>query len=115
MIAAAPATAAGVENCVWSVAEWVRPVRSMSRQDAFKDAIELEHHCRAEHVRSAHVVEKFGDTVWRGVVEVFELVGHPEAKCCYARSEEHTSELQSRQYLVCRLMLDKKNHRSKLT
>src|SRR3712207_8116951 len=28
---------------------------------------------------------------------------HPE------RSEEHTSELQSRQYLVCRLLLEKKN------
>src|SRR3712207_7962210 len=26
----------------------------------------------------------------------------------YARSEEHTSELQSRQYLVCRLLLEKK-------
>src|SRR3712207_8391884 len=28
------------------------------------------------------------------------------------RSEEHTSELQSRQYLVCRLLLEKKNHPS---
>src|SRR3712207_7993572 len=27
------------------------------------------------------------------------------------RSEEHTSELQSRQYLVCRLLLEKKNIR----
>src|SRR3712207_7437199 len=27
------------------------------------------------------------------------------------RSEEHTSELQSRQYLVCRLLLEKKNTR----
>src|SRR3712207_8888653 len=27
-----------------------------------------------------------------------------------ARSEEHTSELQSRQYLVCRLLLAKKNY-----
>src|SRR3712207_7107434 len=27
---------------------------------------------------------------------------------CSARSEEHTSELQSRQYLVCRLLLEKK-------
>src|SRR3712207_7606362 len=26
------------------------------------------------------------------------------------RSEEHTSELQSRQYLVCRLLLEKKEH-----
>src|SRR3712207_7132084 len=29
---------------------------------------------------------------------------------CAARSEEHTSELQSRQYLVCRLLLEKKKH-----
>src|SRR5947209_16668809 len=29
------------------------------------------------------------------------------------RSEEHTSELQSRQYLVCRLLLEKKNRRSR--
>src|SRR3712207_8964053 len=28
------------------------------------------------------------------------------------RSEEHTSELQSRQYLVCRLLLEKKNTNS---
>src|SRR3712207_8937730 len=28
------------------------------------------------------------------------------------RSEEHTSELQSRQYLVCRLLLEKKKTRS---
>src|SRR3712207_7460362 len=29
------------------------------------------------------------------------------------RSEEHTSELQSRQYLVCRLLLEKKKKRSR--
>src|SRR3712207_8289390 len=28
--------------------------------------------------------------------------------CWWPRSEEHTSELQSRQYLVCRLLLEKK-------
>src|SRR3712207_9492017 len=28
--------------------------------------------------------------------------------CVSSRSEEHTSELQSRQYLVCRLLLEKK-------
>src|SRR3712207_7129947 len=31
------------------------------------------------------------------------------------RSEEHTSELQSRQYLVCRLLLEKKNNNIKNT
>src|SRR3712207_7525558 len=31
-------------------------------------------------------------------------------KCIECRSEEHTSELQSRQYLVCRLLLEKKKY-----
>src|SRR3712207_6890428 len=31
-----------------------------------------------------------------------------------SRSEEHTSELQSRQYLVCRLLLEKKKHTRQL-
>src|SRR5438445_8546204 len=37
-----------------------------------------------------------------------------EVITCDNRSEEHTSELQSRQYLVCRLLLEKKkkSHRS---
>src|SRR3712207_7215870 len=39
-----------------------------------------------------------------------------EAEADRPRSEEHTSELQSRQYLVCRLLLEKKNkHLSLLT
>src|SRR3712207_7129014 len=46
-----------------------------------------------------------GERDYRGGVQV-AVRGHqlvPE------RSEEHTSELQSRQYLVCRLLLEKKN------
>src|SRR3712207_7578488 len=37
--------------------------------------------------------------------ELAETVNQREKK---VRSEEHTSELQSRQYLVCRLLLEKK-------
>src|SRR3712207_7475542 len=33
---------------------------------------------------------------------------HSRRAHCFGRSEEHTSELQSRQYLVCRLLLEKK-------
>src|SRR3712207_7970134 len=36
------------------------------------------------------------------------------ARTDLARSEEHTSELQSRQYLVCRLLLEKKNNKLKI-
>src|SRR3712207_6915901 len=46
----------------------------------------------------------------RRFVEVFspyEAVVAPSGSCV-GRSEEHTSELQSRQYLVCRLLLEKK-------
>src|SRR3712207_7783165 len=39
------------------------------------------------------------------------LLGEPLLRHEHARSEEHTSELQSRQYLVCRLLLEKKNYR----
>src|SRR5690625_5510912 len=34
--------------------------------------------------------------------------------CACRRSEEHTSELQSRGHLVCRLLLEKKKQRTKL-
>src|SRR3712207_6982398 len=51
-------------------------------------------------------------------------VNGPNVPCCSAereeaqvhvrvlRSEEHTSELQSRQYLVCRLLLEKKKKKT---
>src|SRR6476620_12763186 len=46
---------------------------------------------------------------WMGVLyavpDVVLLIG---IVLTYHRSEEHTSELQSRQYLVCRLLLEKK-------
>src|SRR3712207_8672612 len=41
----------------------------------------------------------------RRVVRVVSSLGRGRV---HGRSEEHTSELQSRQYLVCRLLLEKK-------
>src|SRR5690606_42013924 len=41
-----------------------------------------------------------------------ELIGPPcGCRWLQVRSEEHTSELQSRENLVCRLLLEKKNKR----
>src|SRR3712207_8989977 len=42
-------------------------------------------------------------------------VAHTELHLAALRSEEHTSELQSRQYLVCRLLLEKKKNYQKMT
>src|SRR3712207_8537827 len=51
----------------------------------------------------------FSDAVWvaphvRELLAEYGMQGWPK------RSEEHTSELQSRQYLVCRLLLEKKKN-----
>src|SRR3712207_7800045 len=44
----------------------------------------------------------------RGDRAADERGGRARPRSGRARSEEHTSELQSRQYLVCRLLLEKK-------
>src|ERR1035437_6825720 len=49
---------------------------------------------------------------WVGSLRGFQRLGHLAYEhgglvCKHTRSEEHTSELQSRQYLVCRLLLEK--------
>src|SRR3712207_8791494 len=51
-----------------------------------------------------------GEKSWKAFIADSERVA--EFKETEKRSEEHTSELQSRQYLVCRLLLEKKNTNS---
>src|SRR3712207_8104905 len=60
-------------------------------------------------------VEEAARGLGRGPLRVAATVTAPLASsgiAAGARSEEHTSELQSRQYLVCRLLLEKKNYSS---
>src|SRR3712207_8161041 len=51
----------------------------------------------------------------RAPVAAGEVDIHLAAAQHQARSEEHTSELQSRQYLVCRLLLEKKKQLTSTT
>src|SRR3712207_7705881 len=46
-------------------------------------------------------------------VKTYEGTDHIHALVIGERSEEHTSELQSRQYLVCRLLLEKKKKKTR--
>src|SRR3712207_9561967 len=59
--------------------------------------------CETERVRRQALGKRHGHlrALRLRVLHVVRLVEHE-------RSEEHTSELQSRQYLVCRLLLEKK-------
>src|SRR5206468_5036878 len=50
----------------------------------------------------------------RGFRDVLEL-GRRTRPMPYGRSEEHTSELQSRSDLVCRLLLEKKKKKKQIT
>src|SRR3712207_7405599 len=59
---------------------------------------------------SGHTVEAFWATVRHAKPVTFGLNCSFGAAQLRPRSEEHTSELQSRQYLVCRLLLEKKKH-----
>src|SRR3712207_7567589 len=70
---------------------------------------------RAEDILSIVVVPIFVEGEWWGFVGFDECFverewSAAEMEALKARSEEHTSELQSRQYLVCRLLLEKKKN-----
>src|SRR3712207_8430108 len=56
-----------------------------------------------------HIQELSNEMAWKIISYVFfQIRNLLEANGRHNRSEEHTSELQSRQYLVCRLLLEKK-------
>src|SRR3712207_7449356 len=58
-------------------------------------------------------VGDLGDDEVVGLAQVlFQIMRKTAGPIQRARSEEHTSELQSRQYLVCRLLLEKKKNSS---
>src|SRR3989442_4774660 len=60
--------------------------------------------------RHKNIIRRAGENIAALEVEA-ALAGHPavgQVAVIAARSEEHTSELQSRPHLVCRLLLEKK-------
>ena len=55
------------------------------RIDNLKLLIERQEKCGAKHIESVLVRERFENRIiWEGVVEVFQLEGHPTAKRAYA-------------------------------
>src|SRR3712207_7547014 len=78
----------------------------------FRSLGERDHDAVVARLRGLRRGLDRGDAVGRRVVERNVLVDVDDAMerlgARRGRSEEHTSELQSRQYLVCRLLLEKK-------
>ncbi|HWF65800.1 MAG TPA: hypothetical protein VN670_00760 [Acidobacteriaceae bacterium] len=59
------------------------------------------HGAKAKHVESVPVKEVFqGQTVWDGVVEVFDLMGHPKADRIYAWSHDTNDPANPKHYVT---------------
>src|SRR3712207_4982297 len=64
-------------------------------QDKWEECLKSKKDTWGEYIRQISSLPQYKDLIWKdGDIT--------------KRSEEHTSELQSRQYLVCRLLLEKK-------
>src|SRR3712207_7198553 len=80
------------------------PYTTLFRSDARRSGIDRSLDIFPEEFRRRTL---FLNRLPKGSLDVHDAAGG--ASRSDARSEEHTSELQSRQYLVCRLLLEKKN------
>ena len=57
----------------------------MNYIEALQEAIKKTHGCDSKHIESIPIIETYqNEIVWDGVVEVFELMNHPETSICYA-------------------------------
>src|SRR3712207_7193277 len=98
-------------------------IRRPPRSTLFPYTTLFRSHCLAQHLpglarlavpdgqpdglsRRTAVYGPVCTVVWEGWGR--EAPPYPDCLAAQSRSEEHTSELQSRQYLVCRLLLEKK-------
>jgi hypothetical protein len=54
-----------------------------------QEAIRETEACESDHIDTIPVIERVAAKIaWEGKVEVFNLIGHPKAKRCYAWSYE---------------------------
>src|SRR3712207_7492024 len=88
------------------------PYTTLFRSQSGRDAAHVASSVR--RVRMPPAEHRRPTTIGRSP-QTGRLVAHPSSApvllttgTAHARSEEHTSELQSRQYLVCRLLLEYK-------
>ena len=69
-----------------------------------KRAVESQHGCTAMLIQSVPVKETFGGkTVWEGLVHVFKIHGHPQARQAYAWSSPMEGSDKRRFFAVLHL------------
>lgn len=66
-----------------------------------RDVIRRLHGVDSRHIESVPIKEMFqGKTVWEGVVEVFELIGHPKAPKVYAWAHDTDDPKRPRRHVT---------------
>jgi hypothetical protein len=69
--------------------------------DELRDVIRRVHGAEATHVESVPVKEVFkGETVWEGIVEVFDLKDHPTAVRIYAWAHDTDDPKNPRRHVT---------------
>ncbi len=73
----------------------------MSNIQELKGIIEQEPGVTATHLESVPIHEQHeGNTVWKGIVEVFHLDGHPESARAYAWSHDTDDKANPRRHVT---------------
>src|SRR6266480_3288313 len=73
----------------------------MNYIEGLRDVIRHLHGAEATHVESVPVTEKFhGKTIWDGVVEVFDLKGHPQTNSLHPGGHETVHPKGQRQLVT---------------
>src|SRR3712207_8142455 len=81
--------------------------RSKEGSGAFPKAVPKDHSAKNLQAAPAYLIEP-KNRYFEAIRSIVSYEIRPGNTVTFTRSEEHTSELQSRQYLVCRLLLEKK-------
>lgn len=73
----------------------------MTYIEELRGVIKKLHGVDSRHVESVPVKEVFkGKTVWDGIVEVFDLIGHPQAPKVYAWAHDTDNPAQPRKHVT---------------
>ena len=73
----------------------------MSYIQELQEVIRRLHGAEAEHIESVPVKETFkGETVWEGIVEVFDLTGHATAQRVYAWAHDTSNPEHPRRHVT---------------
>jgi hypothetical protein len=73
----------------------------MTHIEELRDVIQKLHRVESRHIESVPIKETYqGKTVWHGVVEVFDLIGHPTATKLYAWAHDTDDPKQPRRHVT---------------